>query len=573
MRNHSYRIFVLAWLPVLLALPGTIDAQPLQWELIAGGQPLSWTAKRPWPADSIRFVALDALSNLHGQGFLFARIDSYRVDPTRAALYVTLGAPAVIETIRLVGAHALDSHSLLAMLKTQPGLPFDALSVESDAQTLVSAYAEEGYHFARVSIGELEVSASNPRGIGLTFLVNEGTRPVLQGVALLGAKRTRRSFVRRAVGLKGNMPVLHFDPVLVKERLEESEIFNAVGTPALAVGADSALVIQIPVAEAPPGAFDLALGYERDDKGGGALVGSGHLALRNLFGYGRTLSLTLNRAPGQVSRINVRARDPFAFGFPVSLGARFEGLQQDSTYGKRAYELELGYRFEGRMSVFSTLVREVTRPGLAGLRIVGSRQRIPVATALFAGLGIRVQTVDSRINPRRGFVVETGVESGRKDRSLRVARTDTTEESTRLQQARLRASARLFIPTARRQTLVLGGETMLLRSRELDESDLFRFGGANSLRGYDEDEFRVPFATRLLVEYRYLLDEESHVLTFVDLGYVDASRTSAPLRGFYPGYGVGFQLETDAGRINVTAAASTEAPAEVRAHLSISLGL
>ena len=95
-----------------------------------------------------------------GRASLFARIDSYRVDPTRAALYVTLGAPAVIQTIRIVGAHALDSLALLAMLKSQPGLPFDALSVESDAQTLVSAYAEEGYHFARVSLGELGVSAS-----------------------------------------------------------------------------------------------------------------------------------------------------------------------------------------------------------------------------------------------------------------------------------------------------------------------------------------------------------------------------------------------------------------------------
>ena len=103
--------------------------------------------------------------------------------------------------------------------------------------------------------------------------------------------------------------------------------------------------------------------------------------------------------------------------------------------------------------------------------------------------------------------------------------------------------------------------------------DHFRFGGARSLRGYDEERFLVPFAARVLIEYRYLLDTASHVLAFFDLGYVDAERLEGSLRGFFPGFGTGIQLDTDAGRISVTAAASTEAPTEVRVHLNVSLGL
>jgi len=41
------------------------------------------------------------------------------------------------------------------------------------------------------------------------------------------------------------------------------------------------------------------------------------------------------------------------------------------------------------------------------------------------------------------------------------------------------------------QTAVGGVDVLVLLSDIVDESDLFRFGGANSLRGYDEAEYRI----------------------------------------------------------------------------------
>ena len=91
--------------------------------------------------------------------------------------------------------------------------------------------------------------------------------------------------------------------------------------------------------------------------------------------------------------------------------------------------------------------------------------------------------VDQPVNPRRGLVVETHLEQGRKERSLQVvtAAQETTTERTRLRQERLQVRGRLFVPTWRRQVVALGGEAALLRSNAYDQSDLFRFGGATSL--------------------------------------------------------------------------------------------
>ena len=45
------------------------------------------------------------------------------------------------------------------------------------------------------------------------------------------------------------------------------------------------------------------------------------------------------------------------------------------------------------------------------------------------------------------------------------------------------------------------------------------------------------------------------------------------LRGFYPGFGVGFQIGTDVGLINISLAANPDELTNVRVHLRLSIGL
>ena len=101
----------------------------------------------------------------------------------------------------------------------------------------------------------------------------------------------------------------------------------------------------------------------------------------------------------------------------------------------------------------------------------------------------------------------------------------------------------------------------------------FELEGAQSLRGYDEHRFRVPFAVRTLVEFRYLLDPVTYGFGFFDLGYLDNDKGSQFSGGWYPGFGAGFQLSTAAGIINFTLALATEDISAVRAHIGLSLGL
>ena len=71
--------------------------------------------------------------------------------------------------------------------------------------------------------------------------------------------------------------------------------------------------------------------------------------------------------------------------------------------------------------------------------------------------------------------------------------------------------------------LVLGVDALDLISDAYDRSDLFRFGGASTLRGYDEERFFAATAGRALAEYRYQLDVRSYAYVFLDVGYVNVN--------------------------------------------------
>lgn len=551
--------------------------------VIADGRPVDAFEGQPTALDSLHVAAREVVASFQREGYYFARVDSHGLDtsqtPPTVAFYVSRGEQVSIGRLRLEGVTALDSLDLLRRMDTRPGRVLDQQRLEADIDVLLRQYEEAGFPLTKIRVRDIHLLPGDSSALALTLHVEEGGAPVLVRVEPSGAERTTRAYLARVAELREGKPLIGYDPVAIQQRLEATAFFQEVGLPELYLESDTGVVVRIPLVEEAPGAFDLVLGYlpPEGGTGRGSLVGNGHLLFRNLFGGGRQFSLQLNRLPGQVSSVDVRTSDPYLLGLPVSVEGRFEGIQQDSTYGKQGYGLEVGYRLRGGLHLFGTVGREVTRPGQGGFRLVNGRQRVARATAFFAGIGVRIQRVDRRINPRRGFFLDTNFEQGRKERLARraTAEGDTTNERTLLRQERLRARGRAFLPTFSRQVLVLGGDVLFLRSNEFDASDLFRFGGATSLRGYDEEQFLVPFATRMLVEYRYQLDRTSYGFVFFDLGYVERSRTINfdPVRGFFPGYGLGFQVGTGIGLINLSLAANTEEPTGVRAHLGFSIGL
>ncbi|MFO8100408.1 MAG: POTRA domain-containing protein [Salinibacter sp.] len=555
------------------------------WELVVDGSTVDWPGSRPSaPADSARAVAERVLDRLRRDGYYYARIDSAEVEttarPRTVRLYAHRGPQVTLDSVQFEGVEAVPRTDLRRLMETEAGRPLDPRQLEADIQSLLDRYERAGHPLAEIHVAQATVDPVRRSRFRLVLRVEEGPELWLKEVETGDQARTNASLLAHLADRTVGEPLTDYDPEALRERLEQSPLFRDVGDPDLRVDSDGGATLRIPVEETPPGSFDLVLGYLPASAGQqGQFIGSGHLLLEHLFGGGRQMDLALDRRPGRASVFDLSVTDPFAFGLPLRIEGAFQGEQRDSTFGERHYGGEVGYRFEGGLELVGSLSREVVQPGPAGAELRSSRQRIARSRTLFYGVGIRYDNLRRPANPRRGGRLEVQAEQGESERTVRrrTSEGDTTRVSQALQQERLHATARTYVPLFARQVLVVGADAAVLRSESYDRSDLFRFGGATSLRGYDEDRFLGNMTARGLLEYRLLLDPRSYVYTFGDLGYVrrPALQDAPRQQSWRPGYGIGVQVHTGIGQVRASYALNPEVstPADGRMHIGLSVAL
>ncbi len=479
--------------------------------------------------------------------------------------------------IRILDSGPIPAEVVWATLPFRPGDRLNAEQLRAGLEAIARRYAEAGYPLARVIIRRLDQDPAHPDRLLLVLAVEPGPRLYLDRMILQGTQRTRPDFVARLLNLQIGRKLRAFNPERMAEQLTATGLFRRVDPPELYLTSDTTAALVFPLEEAPPGSFDLLLGYQPPGEGAGGVVGSGHLQLRHLFGAGRELEVQLEQLPGRVSRFRLEVADPFLLGTAFSLRLGFAGRQQDSTYNRQDFRLALGYRFPSGLRLTGSWRHEVSRPGPAGLRLDGDRQRIARGSASLFGVGLQWQQLDHPLAPRRGLVLTVQAERGRKTQSAhQVTGSDTIRVRERFRQDRLEASLRFYRALSHQLVLVGGGELALLRADRYDAADLYRLGGAHSLRGYNEEQFAGHQTARLLTEIRYLLTTPTFIFGFLDLGYVAAPPLGEgpPRTDWHPGYGLGLQLQTGAGLFNLSYALNPDEPLlDGRIHLKLVFAL
>jgi len=77
------------------------------------------------------------------------------------------------------------------------------------------------------------------------------------------------------------------------------------------------------------------------------------------------------------------------------------------------------------------------------------------------------------------------------------------------------------------------------------ENELFRFGGINSIRGFEENSLFASLFSFINSEYRFQLSNSIYIHSIFDAGYFENKITDTQQKLF--GYGFGFGILTNAG--------------------------
>ncbi len=459
---------------------------------------------------------------------------------TRLAQLFMRGSRALPETV---------GREILALPAGTIARPAD---VEARLVGLVEEYARRGYLDAEAVLERWEVG---PAGVIAGIAISEGETSRLAEVQVQGNTLSRAALVERLAGLAtpraADIRQIRDAPAL----LRRSGLFASVEPPRIyrIQGNDVGVLLRVVEAPRRNSAFG-AVGVARDPRRDRPyLTGSVELALRNLVGSGRDIDLAWKRDGLIGSRLAVAYRERFWFGLPLDLGVDLSQTERDSTstWQTAGFAAEWPLNRNLALTAGGALDRSVFHPTIAAGG--GASAGVTGNTLRWRGnVGLRFTSLGREEDGGRFGTFEVRAETAHRRNDLR---SPAGADHDRVRQTIWGGRFEAGLPLALRHVIAARGEWHALTSDEAEVpvSELFEFGGARTLRGYREAQFRGDQVAYGGLEYRYGDRRVAQLYAFLDAGALRRRVRAAPRdESAHVGTGVGMRAQVATGALDVS---------------------
>lgn len=438
---------------------------------------------------------------------------------------------------------------------------YSAKWLQEQIDQSLDPYIANGFYFASANVASF-IPDKKTCTVAIQVNVEKGEKIYAQSVRLQGSDLQNQNYIQRVVGMSDSTLITPNRLKKMRATLRETRFFEEIENPNIVKTADGFTVV-IPVVDRSLNRFDGILGYVPDASGVGQIVGDIDLSLWNVIQPGNAFQIGYERLRPETSRLDVQMTQHYIRSIPIGVTGRFGFFQNDTTYQQRNIELESYYSMGNGMRITANLGQSTSTAS------VSDAQRIePDGSKRFAEFGIEWSTVNKFEVPTSGLYLKIGVGTVRK--SIEDAGLLTITQNY------IESTFQHFISLGKQSVLASSVNSFYVLSEVFTDSDLYRFGGATSLRGFSEEQFQ---ASRVLwgdVEYRFLTDASSYLFVFGAAGTyhrpilfseTDVSfKTTEYLHSF--GFGLSYNIRI--GRIKFTYALS---PAESLGNGKVHVGI
>ncbi|MCU7494640.1 MAG: BamA/TamA family outer membrane protein [Ignavibacteria bacterium] len=465
------------------------------------------------------------------------------------------GNPTYVRNIEIESAGA-DSAYFMRLFGFMKGQVFVKPELEDNLSSSLDYLQEKGFPFAKVIISSIfftKDTASSREVADLFLKIDKGLVTKIDEVKIKGNTKTSDRVILRELRIKPGS--LYSQKLIeqVPQRLDRLRFFEPLEEPSYYLNSKGEGVLLINVKEKQTNNFDGILGYLPGTGEGqkGYLTGLVNVTLRNILGSGRAAAIKWQQLDRYSQDLELRYLEPWLFSFPFNVNLGLIQHKQDTTYIQRRYEASLEYLATEDISASVVLSTEDVIPTENGSPYFTVFNSSTVST----GVSLKIDTRDDFYAPTKGIYFLNSYLFSRKkvNGPERFLNTETIQN---INQQRFAIDFSLFYEIFSSQVAALGLHGRELRSTNYEVSDLYRFGGTNTLRGYNENQF---LANRLLwsnLEYRVLLSRRTYGFLFLDSGYylrsAEPERNIPRTSSFKNGYGLGINLETGFGILSVS---------------------
>lgn len=523
--------------------------QEVRWVATDGNQQLlDELVEKLKPNDSASLAAnqTQIIRQLQNNGYAEASVDSIHLSTKPATVFVFTGKDYQWVSLSTKSIPEVALRKIGYNEKFYENKPLNIRQLQRLENRLLQYYENHGYPFAQVFLDSLEIGTK----LSAHLKVKQNGLVIIDSVTIHSEATLPESYLHNYIGIK---PGDLYNEKLIREvptRLKEIPFVKQTRPPATAF-TDEETILNLFVEKQKASSFNGIVGFLPDEATGDILItGDVKLVLQNGLNAGELIRLNWRRLETNTQDLQVQAHYPFIGATPLGGEANVKLYRKDTTFAEQNIRLGLQYALS-RGNFFRVFWEGYSSNLISTQQYEGSLS-LPANADMrkrLYGVGLTAFKLNYKFNPRSGYTFDINFSSGNKqilqNPNLDATLYDSVEVSTN--QFFLAGNGQFFIPLFKQSTIMVGGQGGWLINDQLFANELFRIGGLQTLRGFDEESILASAYGILTAEYRILLEENSYFFVFADGAFWEADLPNSYDRDTPIGFGTGISFETKAG--------------------------
>lgn len=366
-----------------------------------------------------------------------------------------------------------------------------------------------------------------------SLFVDESKKRTIDRVIVKGYENFSKSHIKHFLNIKKGTVFNQLKLSKISDAIQSLGFVSEIKPPEVLFSKDSTLVY-IYLKKEKVNNFDGLVNFASKENSSGLLF-NGHLDLKlnNILHTGEQFELFWKANGEERQEFTISTQIPYIFNSAFSPDLSFKIYRQDSTFLNTKFHGGLNYIINPRISIGGTYDSETSKNTLQN----NINNNIEDFDNYFFGAQFlyRLPNNDIFLNDR--FYLKINPTFGSRS-SLGIKNS----------QFKIDTEVSYIWSFNLRNSIFIRNQTGYINSDNFIENELYRIGGAGSIRGFNEQSIFTSQFSYFNIEYRYLTSINSYLYSITDLGRIKT--TSSNNESLF-GIGLGYLFRINNSQINL----------------------
>lgn len=490
----------------------------------------SLSFQRKHSSEKSIYSSLDSIQNqLKREGYFTSLIEGITHKKNDYTAKFSLGIKT--EKVTITIPNSIKNSYKGSTFTFKDSIHLKANEVEYFIESVVQELDEQGKSFS-------EITLVNPKQINSSFTfqlkIKSSKARTVNNIVIKGYEQFPKFYLKNHYKIDSKTTFSKKKLQTISNQTKSLPFLEEIKPPEVLFKKDST-ILYLFLRQKKISSVDGIINFATKDNSNELLInGNLDLKLNNVLHTGESFELFWNRIKDENSEFRISTRIPYIFRSSITPSFNFNIYRQDSTFLNTKVNLSLDYRVNSKSNIYTSFSSENSNYLLDEVN-----SEIKDFSNYFIGVGYSfiLPSQSSFYNNKLSFQISTSF-GNRND-----------DSPTNTQQHKVESSTTYNILTSKRSYIYLKNSLGYLASENFLFNELFRIGGANSLRGFNEQSIFTDRFTFFNTEYRYLVSNSSYLYTIGDIGFFNET-LSSNIRSAI-GIGIGYSFRLNSNLINL----------------------